>query len=69
MRRLRIIGRAVARRDAEFGAEAGARRGRAYKNLMERPELGSFFAAMAIGPERLPPETYSDEMIAAVSGD
>ncbi|HXZ67554.1 MAG TPA: NAD(P)/FAD-dependent oxidoreductase [Alphaproteobacteria bacterium] len=69
MRRLRIIGRAVAHRDAEFGREASNRRRRAIKNMMERPELGSFFAAMAIGPEKLPPETYSDQVIAAVCGD
>ncbi|MFZ1991334.1 MAG: FAD-dependent monooxygenase, partial [Alphaproteobacteria bacterium] len=39
MRRLRIIGRAVAHRDAEFGEAARERRRRAFKNMMERPEL------------------------------
>jgi 2-polyprenyl-6-methoxyphenol hydroxylase-like FAD-dependent oxidoreductase len=69
MRRLRIIGRTVARRDAEFDEAGRGRRRRAAKNMMERPELGNFFAAMIIGPEKLPPETFSDQMVAAISGD
>ncbi len=65
MRRLRNIGRYVAKRDGEFTEEARARRGRVAMRL-QHPEFQATQQAVLLGPDILPPEAYAEETIAAL---
>ena len=66
MRRLSFTTRLSSLLQAEFGADATARRLRYRARAAEDPSLGLAGAAALIGPEMLPPQAFSDEEWARV---
>lgn len=69
MRRLRFCASLTSIIDAEFGAEARARRRRHFERSTEDPTLGMHGFAVMAGPETLPPEIFTPEHRARVLED
>jgi 2-polyprenyl-6-methoxyphenol hydroxylase-like FAD-dependent oxidoreductase len=68
LRRLRIVGRFIAKRDAEFTPEARERRRISLEFLHAKPEAAGGLAAIFAGPEHFPAEAFSEPAIAAAWG-
>lgn len=58
MRRLRFVAALLSVRDAEFGAEASARRARVYERQMTDPSIMLPLMAPLMGPDAVPAEAF-----------